>query len=125
MMERGRCYQGVYYAGRWDLLIDLQGEFGGAFGAYLLLALVLPGAMVAFVFFGWTQSPEATLLGAAALFIALLAVSLYALVWYLWVKKRERLAFDTMQRRGEEQLAREEEKKRLASGVTAPALTHD
>ncbi len=104
----------AYYAGRWSLLVDLQAEFGGAFGAYLLFAFVVPGLMVASVYFEWTERPELSLFGAAALFIMLVSISLYALIWYRWAKKREQLAFETMQRRGEEELKGAEE--RIAKG---------
>ncbi len=34
-------------AGRWSILVDLYVEFQGAFGAYLIMALLIPGLMIA------------------------------------------------------------------------------
>ena len=105
-------------SGRWSLLVDLQREFGGAFGAFLIIAIVLPGGLVANVAWGSPDNPDLVLVGAAISFVVCLTISLYALWWYVWAKRREEKTFQMMQRRGEEELAREEEAKvrRRAAG---------
>jgi hypothetical protein len=105
-------------SGRWSLLIDLQREFGGAFGAYLIFAILWPGGLVAYTVFGSPDNPTRILFGAALIFIVCLTISLYTLWWYVWAKRREAKTFELMQRRGEEELAREEQGKvqRRAAG---------
>lgn len=85
-----------FYAGEWFILSDLYGHFQGAFGGCLLLAFLIPGGMVASTIFGWTKHPELTLLGSAIVFVACIAISLHSLAWFIWVKRRERLAFAAM-----------------------------
>jgi hypothetical protein len=101
----------AYYSGRWTLLLDLLTEFEGAFGAYLLFAFIIPGGMLASIYFEKIENPDLMLVGAGAVFISLLSISAYTFVWYLWAKKRERLAFKTMQRRENEELALEKKRK--------------
>jgi hypothetical protein len=87
-------------AGRWSILVDLYVEFQGECGAYLIMALLIPGLLVASVFFEWTQRPELTITIAAVIFIVCITVSLHAYLWFRWVKKRERQAFALMQKEG-------------------------
>lgn len=96
-----------YWAGKWSVFSDIHGIFGGSFGLFLVLTLLVPGAMLASVFFDWTEQPDMVLLGAALVFVVCLTLSLHSLAWYVWAKRRERLAFETMQRLGEAELARE------------------
>lgn len=102
-----------YYAGRWSLLVDLQAEFVGKFGAYLILALLVPSVLVVFVIGDWTDAPDRTLIFAALAFIALGAISGYSFIWYRWAKKRERIAFQMMQAAAKREQDREE-RRRLA-----------
>ncbi len=95
-------------AGRWSLLVDLRAEFGGAFGAYLIFAVLLPGALVAYGMWGSPDDPASLLLGAAVIFIVCLSISLYTCVWFVWAKRREEKTFAMMQRRGEEEYERAE-----------------
>ena len=97
-----------YWAGKWTVFSDIYGVFGGSFGLFLILSLLLPGAMVASVLFGWAERPEMALLGAGLVFVVCLTLSLHSLAWYVWAKRRERIAFVTMQQLGVAELAREE-----------------
>jgi hypothetical protein len=110
----------AYYAGRWTLLSDLQREFGGLFGAYLFLAFLFPGALIASVFFEWVERPGMTLVFAATLFVALLSISLFSLAWYRWAKKREQRAFEMMQQKGREELELEEQSRAQGLLTTRP-----
>lgn len=96
-----------YWAGKWTVFSDIYGVFGGSFGLFLVLSLLVPCAMVASVFFEWAARPEMTLFGAGVVFIVCLALSLHSLAWYIWAKRRERIAFETMQQLGEAELAQE------------------
>lgn len=98
-------------SGRWSLLVDLHREFQGAFGAYLFFAIILPGGLIADVIWGSPDNPDLVLIGAAISFTICLTISLYALWWSVWVKRREEKTFKMMQLRGEEELAREEQAK--------------
>jgi hypothetical protein len=90
-----------HLAGRWHILVDLYVEFQGECGAFLVFAFLIPGLLVASVFFEWTQRPMLTLAIAAVVFIICITVSLHAYFWFRWVKKRERKAFALMQEKGE------------------------
>lgn len=105
-------------SGRWSLLVDLHREFQGAFGAFLIFAIILPGGLIADVIWGSPDNPDLVLVGAAISFVVCLTISLYALWWSVRVKRREEKTFQMMQRRGEEELAREEQAKaqRRATG---------
>lgn len=96
-------------AGRWTILVDLYSEFQGECGAYLFLAFLIPGLLVASVFFEWTQRPLLTLAIAAVVFIICITVSLHAYIWFRWVKKRERNAFGLMQIKSQGELGAEDE----------------
>lgn len=96
-----------HLAGRWSLLVDLQSKFQCAYLAWLLVAIFVPGGLVAWALRGRPENPEGVFLGAAVVFIVALTVAVYAGVWSLWVKCRQNRTFDLMKRRGEEELARE------------------
>ena len=98
-------------SGRWSLLVDLHREFQGAFGAFLIIAIILPGCLIANVIWGSPDNPDLVLIGAAISFIICLTISLYTLWWCVWVKRREEKTFKMMQLRGEEELAREAQAK--------------
>ena len=98
-------------SGRWSLLVDLHREFQGAFGAYLFFAIILPGGLIANVIWGSPDNPDLVLIGATISFTICLTISLYALWWSVWVKRREEKTFKMMQLRGGEELAREEQAK--------------
>ena len=92
-----------YFSGKEPLLIDLYSEFQGLYGARLFIAFLFPGIMVASVIFEWASRPELALLGAAAIFIACISISFYSLIWFLWVKKRLRIAEDMMRKKYEKE----------------------
>lgn len=41
--------------GRWSVLVDLVGEFQGAYGAYFVLGLLVPGMFIVFVSYSQRQ----------------------------------------------------------------------
>ena len=96
-------------AGRWTILVDLYSEFQGECGAYFFLAFLIPGLLVASVFFEWMPRPGLTLTIAAVVFFACITVSLHAYIWYRWVKKRERKTYDLMQKKDQGELEAEDE----------------
>lgn len=76
-------------AERLSLLIDINGEFEDAAQAFAFWGVALPALFVASAYFGWTDTnPAIQVFIAAVLFVALMAVSLYALVWSRWTRKR-------------------------------------
>jgi hypothetical protein len=96
-------------AGRWSILVDLYVEFQGECGAFLFMAILIPGLLAASVFFEWTQRPLLTLAIGAVVFIICITVSLHSYIWFRWVRKRKRIAFALMQQRGQEELEVEDE----------------
>jgi hypothetical protein len=90
-----------HLAGRWTILVDLYSELQGECGAYLILAFLIPGLLVVSVFFKWTERPLLAIAIAAVVFIICITVSLHAYIWFRWVKKRQRKAFDLMHNKDE------------------------
>ena len=78
-------------AGRHAILSDLYGEFQGAALGYALLAVLIPGLLVASAHFGWTNnSPNLLHLIAAIAFVALTTIAVYAWAWFFWTRRRLR-----------------------------------
>ena len=90
--------------GRWSILLDLYIEFQGAVGAYALFAVLLPGLIVASVFFGWgwgASKPGLMLLVALISFTVLVTISLYSWIWYRCVRRRYRRVKELMDLKSE------------------------
>ncbi len=90
-----------HLAGRWRIFVDLYVEFQGECGAFLVIAFLIPGLLVATVFFEWTQHPLLILAIAAVVFIICITVSLHAYFWFRWVKKRLRITRGMMREKDE------------------------
>lgn len=97
-----------HLAGRWSLLVDLRAEFQGALGAWLIAAFLFPGFLVGATIWGEHEDPGLALLVAGIIFIVCATIAAYSGWWFVWTARRERRTFELMQRRGEEEVARED-----------------
>ncbi len=76
---------------RYSILADLYGEFQGAALAYVFFATLSLLFLIGSTVFGSsTQDHSYRLVIAGVLFISFLSISIYATVWYFWVRRRMR-----------------------------------
>ena len=98
-----------HLGGRYTILSDLCSEHQGAVGGCALLAVVVPGLLLAGVIFGWIsdQRELRAILGAAVLFIVFATLSVHSWIWLRWLRRRERLVHALIVRAVEAEAAQE------------------
>lgn len=92
-----------HLSGRWSLLVDLCSEFQGASGAYMFLAFLVPIVASVLIYFCWTDRPLLWLSVATLSFVAFASISAFSFIFYRWAKSRERLAWELMNSRSDDE----------------------
>ena len=79
------------FEGRLDVLQHVHSDSQGMTGAYAIIAVLFPGGLVASVYFDLGSSRDNavwTIVIAAVLFVAFIAVSLSSWAWCYWSRVR-------------------------------------